>query len=121
LVTTVNNLQAIAETEGVDGVFFGPADLSASMGHRGQPEVQKVIQGGIATVRAVGKAAGILATDPALAQQYLDAGAMFVAVGGGHDAAGQGGERVGAAVWCGGFKVAGCVVGWVLNRQVSYR
>jgi 4-hydroxy-2-oxoheptanedioate aldolase len=39
--------------------------------------VQKVIQGGIATVRA----AGVLATDPALAQQYLDAGALFVAVG----------------------------------------
>jgi 4-hydroxy-2-oxoheptanedioate aldolase len=83
-VTAVNNLKAIAETEGVDGVFFGPADLSASMGHRGQPghpEVQKVILDGIATVRAAGKAAGILATDPALAQQYLDAGALFVAVG----------------------------------------
>jgi len=83
-VTAVNNLQAIAETDGVDGVFFGPADLSASMGYRGQPghpEVQKVILDGIATVRAAGKAAGILAVDPALAQQYLDAGALFVAVG----------------------------------------
>ncbi|MBP6338895.1 MAG: 4-hydroxy-2-oxo-heptane-1,7-dioate aldolase, partial [Vitreoscilla sp.] len=62
----------------------GPADLSASMGYRGQPghpEVQKVILEGIATVRAAGKAAGILATDPALAQRYLDAGALFVAVG----------------------------------------
>lgn len=80
----MNNLNVIAETEGVDGEFFGPADLSASMGHRGQPghpEVQKVILDGIATVRAAGKAAGILATDPALAQQYLDAGALFVAVG----------------------------------------
>jgi len=83
-VTAVNNLQAIAETEGVDGVFFGPADLSASMGYRGQPghpEVQKVILDGIATMRAAGKAAGILATDSVLAQQYLDAGALFVAVG----------------------------------------
>lgn len=83
-VTAVKNLTAIAETEGVDGVFFGPADLSASMGYRGQPshpEVQKTILDGIATVRAAGKAAGILATDPALAQQYLDAGALFVAVG----------------------------------------
>ncbi|UJW80617.1 hypothetical protein [Hydrogenophaga sp. SL48] len=43
--------------------------------------MQKVIQGGIATVCAVGKAAGILATDPALAQLDLDAGALFVAVG----------------------------------------
>ncbi len=83
-VEAVKNLKSIAETEGVDGVFFGPADLSASMGYRGQPghpEVQKVILDGIATVRAAGKAAGILATDPALAQQYLDAGALFVAVG----------------------------------------
>jgi 4-hydroxy-2-oxoheptanedioate aldolase len=83
-VEAVKNLKAIAETDGVDGVFFGPADLSASMGYRGQPghpEVQKVILEGIATVRAAGKAAGILATDPALAQQYLDAGALFVAVG----------------------------------------
>lgn len=83
-VTAVQNLQAIAGTEGVDGVFFGPADLSASMGYRGQPghpAVQKVILEGIATVRAAGKAAGILATDPVLAQKYLEAGAQFVAVG----------------------------------------
>jgi 4-hydroxy-2-oxoheptanedioate aldolase len=83
-VEAVGNLKAIAEVDGVDGVFFGPADLSASMGYRGQPghpAVQKVILDGIATVRAAGKAAGILAVDPVLAQQYLDAGALFVAVG----------------------------------------
>lgn len=80
----MKNLQAIAETEGVDGVFFGPADLSASMGYRGQashPEVQRAILEGIATVRAAGKAAGILMADRQLAQTYLDAGALFVAVG----------------------------------------
>jgi 4-hydroxy-2-oxoheptanedioate aldolase len=83
-VLAIKNLPAIADTEGVDGVFFGPADLSASMGYRGQPshpEVHQTILQGIATVRAAGKAAGMLATDPALAQQYLDAGALFVAVG----------------------------------------
>ncbi len=80
----MRNLAAIAEVEGVDGVFFGPADLSASMGFRGQPthaEVQRAIFEGIATVRAAGKAPGILTSDRALAQQYLDAGALFVAVG----------------------------------------
>lgn len=80
----LENLAAIAATDGVDGVFFGPSDLSASMGHRsqpGHPEVQRAILDGIATVRAAGKAAGILATDQALAQRYLDAGALFVAVG----------------------------------------
>lgn len=82
--TGLQNLQAIAAVEGVDGVFFGPADLSASMGHLGNPghpEVQRAILDGIATVRAAGKAPGILATDPALAKRYLEAGALFVAVG----------------------------------------
>ena len=80
----MQNLQAIAETDGVDGVFFGPADLSASMGYRGQsdhPAVRKAMLDGIATVRAAGKAPGILMTDRTLAQFYLDAGAQFVAVG----------------------------------------
>ncbi|MBC7209543.1 MAG: 2-keto-3-deoxy-L-rhamnonate aldolase, partial [Pseudomonas sp.] len=31
------NLDAICAVEGVDGVFIGPADLSADMGHRGNP------------------------------------------------------------------------------------
>ena len=82
--TAIANLQAIAETEGVDGVFFGPADLSASMGYPGQPghpDVVKTMLDGIATVRRAGKAPGILMTDPAEAQRYLDAGALFVAVG----------------------------------------
>jgi 4-hydroxy-2-oxoheptanedioate aldolase len=80
----VANLEAIAATEGVDGVFFGPADLSASMGLLGQPshpDVQKTILDGIQAVRAAGKAAGVLATDATLARKYLDAGALFVAVG----------------------------------------
>lgn len=80
----LQNLAAIAAVDGVDGVFFGPADLSASMGHRGQanhPEVQAAILKGIATVRAAGKAAGILMADRQQAQTYLDAGAQFVAVG----------------------------------------
>ena len=82
--TAIANLPAIAETEGVDGVFFGPADLSASMGYPGQPghpDVVKTMLDGIATVRRAGKAPGILMTDPAEAQRYLDAGALFVAVG----------------------------------------
>jgi 4-hydroxy-2-oxoheptanedioate aldolase len=82
--TAMGNLDAIAHTEGVDGVFFGPSDLSASLGHLGNtahPAVQKVIEEGIARVRAAGKAAGILTADAALAQRYLDLGALFVAVG----------------------------------------
>ena len=80
----LENLRAIAATEGVDGVFFGPADLSASMGMLGQPahpKVQRAILDGIAAVRAARKAPGVLAPDPKLARMYLDAGALFVAVG----------------------------------------
>ncbi|MBL8349800.1 MAG: 2-keto-3-deoxy-L-rhamnonate aldolase [Burkholderiaceae bacterium] len=80
----MKNLARIAAVPGVDGVFFGPADLSASMGYRGQsnhPVVHQAMLDGIATVRAAGKAPGILSGDAALAQQYLDAGALFVAVG----------------------------------------
>jgi 4-hydroxy-2-oxoheptanedioate aldolase len=77
-------LQAIAAVDGVDGIFFGPADLSAAMGLRGQPghpAVQQAILDGIATVRAAGKAAGALMADPVMARRCLDAGASFVAVG----------------------------------------
>ena len=80
----LSHLAEIAQVEGVDGVFFGPADLSASMGYRGQanhPAVQQAITEGIATVRAAGKAAGILMADPVQARHYLAAGAQFVAVG----------------------------------------
>jgi len=80
----MRNLDAIAATPGVDGVFIGPADLSASMGHpgnAGHPDVQTAIADGIARIRAAGKAPGILATTEAAARQWLDAGALFVAVG----------------------------------------
>ena len=76
--------EALFELEGVDGVFFGPADLSASMGHLGAPgteAVQRAVADGIAAVRRAGKAAGILSADPVLARRYLDMGALFVAVG----------------------------------------
>lgn len=80
----LQNLDAIAATPGVDGVFIGPADLSASMGHVGNaahPEVQAAIADAIACIRQAGKAPGILTPDEKLAQHYLALGAVFVAVG----------------------------------------
>ena len=77
-------LDAIAATEGVDGVFIGPTDLSASMGHignPGHPEVQQAIADAVARIRRAGKAAGILTPDEALARKYLELGCTFVAVG----------------------------------------
>jgi 4-hydroxy-2-oxoheptanedioate aldolase len=80
----MSNLAEIARVDGVDGVFFGPSDLCASMGHLGNPgapAVQEAIEAGIAEVRSAGKVAGILAPDRVLAERYLAWGARFVAVG----------------------------------------
>ena len=82
--TAIANLDAIARTPGVDGVFIGPADLSAALGHRGDaghPEVQQVIRDTIGGIVKAGKAAGILTSNEAWANDYLDLGATFVAVG----------------------------------------
>ncbi|MFM0346182.1 4-hydroxy-2-oxoheptanedioate aldolase [Paraburkholderia sp. RL17-347-BIC-D] len=83
-VQGMENLRAIAAVDGVDGVFFGPSDLSASMGllgKPGHPTVREAIRNGIQSVRRAGKAAGVLAPDPAIAADYLEAGVTFVAVG----------------------------------------
>ena len=78
------HLDAIAAVDGVDGVFIGPADLSASMGYLGQPahsEVRSVIDDAIRRIVAAGKAAGILCADETLARHYIEVGASFVAIG----------------------------------------
>ncbi len=80
----LENLSAIAGTQGIDGVFFGPADLSASMGYPGEanhPEVVRAIKEGLGTVRAAGKHAGLLCLDPRDAKAYLADGASFIGVG----------------------------------------
>lgn len=80
----IAGLDSILAVDGVDGVFIGPADLSAAMGHRGNPahpEVQAVIEAAIIRIVAAGKAAGILSADRTLAKRYLELGACFVAVG----------------------------------------
>ncbi|KUL92749.1 4-hydroxy-2-oxo-heptane-1,7-dioate aldolase [Bosea sp. WAO] len=77
-------LEAIASVDGVDGVFIGPADLSASLGHignPGHPEVQEAIKGAAARLTAIGKPAGILTASEADARRYIEWGYRFVAVG----------------------------------------
>jgi 4-hydroxy-2-oxoheptanedioate aldolase len=78
------NIESIADVDGVDGIFIGPGDLSASMGHIGQPmhpEVVAAIEDAVRRIRACGKAAGILVGDEALARHYIEIGFTFVAVG----------------------------------------
>lgn len=78
----LQNLEEIAQVEGVDGVFIGPSDLAASLGHLGNPghpDVQNAIQEAIEKLNKLGKAGGILTTDIAAARKYLEWGFTFVA------------------------------------------
>ena len=75
---------AIAAVDGVDGIFIGPSDLAASMGHLGNakhPDVQQVISEVAQACRDAGKPVGILAFNEDDAKAYFDAGFTFVAVG----------------------------------------
>lgn len=83
-VAGLENLDAILKVDGIDGIFIGAVDLSATMGYEGNPnhpEVQKAVVDAIQRIRAAGKAAGILSTTHHVTQQYLDLGTEFVAVG----------------------------------------
>jgi 4-hydroxy-2-oxoheptanedioate aldolase len=80
----MDNLEAIAAVDGVDGVFIGPADLAAALGHPGElkhPQVQAAIDDAIRRLVAVGRPAGILTGDEQLARRYLELGCLFTAVG----------------------------------------
>jgi len=79
----LENLDAIAATDGVDAVFIGPSDLAADMGHTGNanaPEVQAAIKDAIARIQAAGKAAGILDFNPERYATYRAAGVSLLAV-----------------------------------------
>jgi 4-hydroxy-2-oxoheptanedioate aldolase len=81
----VENIDAIAAIEGVDGVFVGPADLSADMGYPGQPdhpEVEAAIDHLIARTVAAGKIAGIITFDESRLNEYAEKGVTFLGVGG---------------------------------------
>src|SRR5262245_54597139 len=80
----LTQLEAIAKVEGVDGVFIGPSDLAASMGHIGNPahaEVQAALEHAVKRLKAMGKAAGILTLNEDEARRYIGWGYLFVAVG----------------------------------------
>ena len=80
----LSELDAIARVEGVDGVFIGPSDLAASLGHLGNPQhpdVQKVIEECVRRLRALGKPAGILTGNEEEVRRYIGWGYLFVAVG----------------------------------------
>ncbi|MGE5163197.1 MAG: HpcH/HpaI aldolase family protein [Sphingobacteriales bacterium] len=81
---SLDQLESIAKVDGVDGVFIGPADLAASLGHLGNPqhaEVQKAMEDAVKRLKEIGKPAGILTGNEDEARRYIDWGYLFVAVG----------------------------------------
>ena len=80
----LGELEAIAAVDGVDGVFIGPSDLAASLGHIGHPqhpEVQVALADAVRRLAALGKPAGILTANQDEARRYIGWGYLFVAVG----------------------------------------
>lgn len=79
----LDNLEAICAVEGIDGVFIGPGDLSASLGFldgQGAPEMVKLIEETLRRIVAAGNRPGILTADRTLARRYMAAGSVFTAV-----------------------------------------
>ena len=80
----VSNVEAIASVDGIDGLFVGPSDLAADLGHLGEPEhpkVQAAIMSAIQRCNGAGKPMGILTPNLGDANRYLELGFAFVAVG----------------------------------------
>lgn len=83
-IEALDQLEAIAKLDGVDGVFIGPADLSASMGHLGNsdhPDVQSAIARAFEILSKSNVASGILGVTREHANKYTSMGFDFVAVG----------------------------------------
>lgn len=79
----VGRLAEIAAVPGVDCIFVGPSDLSASLGHIGQPghpAVREALAAAARDCRQAGAPCGILASDAGVAADYLGYGYDWVAV-----------------------------------------
>ena len=87
IIETVRAAGAVArmcEVDGVEIVFFGPADFSASAGFRGQwegPGVADQLLAAKDTFRAAGKHCGVVATGPANLAERFEQGFRVLALG----------------------------------------
>ncbi len=80
----MKEIEAIAAVDGIDGIFIGPSDLSADMGHLANPQeptVQAAIKEAARRIRAAGKSAGYLTGNIDDAEEYFEMGFNFTAVG----------------------------------------
>jgi len=79
----LDRIEEIAAVDGVDGMFIGPADLAASMGHPGNPDhpaVKAAMLDAVRRIVAAGRPAGILSLDPDFLGQAMAAGTTINAV-----------------------------------------
>ncbi len=82
--SALDQIEAIAAVDGIDGVFIGPNDLAASFGHIGNwahPEVQAALEDAVRRLKKIGKPAGILTPNEEEAKRFIAWGYTFVAVG----------------------------------------
>ena len=89
-------LEEIAAVPGVDSIFVGPGDLSASMGHIGDignPAVQEQLAAAAASCRRLGKPCGIVGATPEMVAKFVEYGYSWVAIAIGHEH--DGGPRAG--------------------------
>ena len=80
----MDNLEAIAAVDGVDGLFVGPADLSASLGHLGDtahPAATAAIDSAMSRIIATGKPCGTITGGAANTKKLFAKGCRFVAAG----------------------------------------
>jgi 2-dehydro-3-deoxyglucarate aldolase/4-hydroxy-2-oxoheptanedioate aldolase len=80
----LERLEEIAAVPGVDSIFVGPGDLSASMGHIGNigdPNVQAKLASAAAACRKLGKPCGIVGASPEMVAKFLEYGYSWVAIG----------------------------------------
>jgi 4-hydroxy-2-oxoheptanedioate aldolase len=103
-------LEEIVAVDGVDGVFLGPADLAASLGHLGRPDHPKVVaevERAIGVITSAGKAAGVNAFVEAAARRYLSLGVRFILVGADVTLLARGSEELASRYRAGGVPDAG--------------
>jgi len=83
-VQAINNCESIVNTNGVTGVFIGPADLSADMGFIGDFDNKKLwllIESTVKKIKSNNKPIGILIGRKDLVQRCIDIGFDFVGCG----------------------------------------
>jgi 4-hydroxy-2-oxoheptanedioate aldolase len=81
----VENLDAILDTPGLDGVYVGPADLSQSIAGKPQtdltePRLVEVLEQIVAGCKKRGQVAGIHVASPAYGAQIISKGYQFVTI-----------------------------------------